>query len=680
MKLAKVQAILRQVTRMAPKETGGPGQSGKRTPSPTFRSGAELEAALVGKFLLGMVSGGLLVTGGLVVGSMLFPTRPANDNAPVAEAIAAPAVTTPEAGETVKADDKADAAKVEAMDAPLPKLEEGAAPGVVPDTQPPAEPVAAPEANSEAAPVVAATDPAPEAPKAEAVVAEPAVPSVAEVEKPLTVAEPPKPAASDADVAATTPETTAPAMPEIAIAAAPETAVPEAMVAEAKPVATEPAAEAAVTATVEPVPAAPAAPDPAAVEMAPVELAPVELAQNDPAPAAEPSAATPEGGAVPATEAAPAVTEPASETPAVQAPAEPAPAAEPAPEIAPDVIIEPPVAEAPAAEVPAAEVPAAEAPAEEVPAETSPVAPEVEAVPGAAVPAMPGSRPAALPGTTAPAEPEQPVILTEEAGKSPTFKPAPGLIRSGEGVIIKRGTDNATEPAPADGSTPVDPRPIAQFAATFDNPDAKPAFAIVLVDDGSPDLDRAGLAALPFPVSFALDPLDPATPERAAIYRAAGREVVMMVTGIATGAQASDVEVAFQSMEQGLPEAVAVMDLVDPTFQNNRGLAAAVIPILKAGGRGLLTWDEGLNAADQVARREDLEAAVLFRDLDQAGGDPVAVRRLLDRAVFKAGQDGQASVVGKADPATVAALLEWTVEGKAATVALAPVTAVLKVD
>jgi polysaccharide deacetylase 2 family uncharacterized protein YibQ len=56
------------------------------------------------------------------------------------------------------------------------------------------------------------------------------------------------------------------------------------------------------------------------------------------------------------------------------------------------------------------------------------------------------------------------------------------------------------------------------------------------------------------------------------------------------------------------------------------------------------------------------------------------VRRLLDRAVFKAGQDGLVSVVGKADPATVAALLEWTVEGKAATVALAPVTAVLKVD
>jgi polysaccharide deacetylase 2 family uncharacterized protein YibQ len=129
-----------------------------------------------------------------------------------------------------------------------------------------------------------------------------------------------------------------------------------------------------------------------------------------------------------------------------------------------------------------------------------------------------------------------------------------------------------------------------------------------------------------------------------------------------------------------MPEAVAAMELPDPTFQNNRPLASAVVPILKAQGRGLLTWDEGLNAADQVARREDLEAAVVFRSLDQAGGDSVALRRLMDRAVFKADQDGRASVVGTADPATVAALLEWTVEGKAATVALAPLTAVLKVD
>ncbi|MCX7289436.1 MAG: divergent polysaccharide deacetylase family protein, partial [Rhodobacterales bacterium] len=208
----------------------------------------------------------------------------------------------------------------------------------------------------------------------------------------------------------------------------------------------------------------------------------------------------------------------------------------------------------------------------------------------------------------------------------------------------------------------------------------KPAVAIVLIDPGTADLDRDGLASLPFPISVALDPMDPATPERSAIYRAAGKEVVMLATGIAEGAQASDIEVAFQSMAQGLPEAVAVMDLSVPTFQNRRPLASLVVPVIGAQGRGLLTWDEGLNAADQVARREDIPSAVVFRDLTSGGTDSAAIRRVLDRAIFKAGQDGRAVVAGTASPETVAALLEWSVEGRAATVALAPLTGVLTVE
>jgi polysaccharide deacetylase 2 family uncharacterized protein YibQ len=133
-------------------------------------------------------------------------------------------------------------------------------------------------------------------------------------------------------------------------------------------------------------------------------------------------------------------------------------------------------------------------------------------------------------------------------------------------------------------------------------------------------------------------------------------------------------------MEQGLPEAVAVMDLATPMFQNQRPLASIVVPIVASQGRGLLTWDQGLNAADQVARREDVAAAVIFRDLASSGTDGEAIRRLLDRAVFKAGQDGRAVVAGTASPETVAALLEWSVEGRAATIALGPLTAAMQID
>ncbi|TAG16653.1 MAG: hypothetical protein EAZ40_12690, partial [Rhodobacterales bacterium] len=122
------------------------------------------------------------------------------------------------------------------------------------------------------------------------------------------------------------------------------------------------------------------------------------------------------------------------------------------------------------------------------------------------------------------------------------------------------------------------------------------------------------------------------------------------------------------------------MDLEEAAFQDTRPLASLVVPVIGAQGRGLLTWDQGLNAADQVARREDIAAAVIFRDLTSAGTDGTAIRRILDRAVFKAGQDGRVTVAAAATPETVATLLEWTVEGRAATVAIGPLTAVMTVE
>lgn len=577
----------------------------------------KLEAAVVGKFLLGMVSGGLVVTGGLVIASALFPVAPANDNAPaaVAEPVVAPTATTPDAGPAVAeepgtAEAAADAGAA-SEPAPLTAVETGTETGTETGAEVPAATAATDDpanAPAEAAPAVDTTAEAPKAAGTEAT--EPAALAAAEVTKPETPAEPSKPAETLADAAVEPPEAPAEAASAVEV---PEPA-PEPAPAEAAPVETVPT-------------------EPAPVEPAPVEPAPVE-------PAVEPETAL----------------------------AESAPAGEPAVLDAATPGDDTLIAElAPAPEVPVTEAPPAQlTPPEPMPTPDSDAAPTDPAADEAA-PALPGTRPAPLPGETAEAEAE---------ARTSTFKPAPGLPRASEAAEEPAADPAATDPAAA----PIDPRPLAQFAATFENPDAKPPFAIVLVDDGSAGLDRANLAALPFPVSFALNPLDPASAQHAATYRAAGKEVVMLVTGIAEGAMPADVEVAFQSMEQGLPEAVAVMDLPVPSFQNRRPLAATVVPILKAQGRGLLTWDAGLNAADQVARREDLEAGVIFRDIGSTGSDAAAIRRLLDRAVFKAGQDGRVSVVGSADPATVAALLEWTVEGKAATVALAPVTAVLTVE
>ena len=142
-------------------------------------------------------------------------------------------------------------------------------------------------------------------------------------------------------------------------------------------------------------------------------------------------------------------------------------------------------------------------------------------------------------------------------------------------------------------------------------------------------------------------------------------------------ATAADLEQTFQSNAATLPESVAVLDQASDGFQDNRPLATMVIPVLQAQGRGLLTFDKGLNAADQVARREGLRAATIFRSLDTDGEDTPLIRRYLDRAAFKAAQEGRVVVLGQTRDETVAALLEWTVEGRAASIALAPLTATL---
>jgi polysaccharide deacetylase 2 family uncharacterized protein YibQ len=262
---------------------------------------------------------------------------------------------------------------------------------------------------------------------------------------------------------------------------------------------------------------------------------------------------------------------------------------------------------------------------------------------------------------------------------------AEGLPKAADGVTVGRlpsiaAPEAGAEAAPAEAMALPDDAsqpPIKRYAAAFANTSGKPLFSLILSDDGSPDLDRAKLAALPFPVTFAVNPLAPNAAEAAATYRAGGKEVVMIATGLPTGAQPSDVEQSFQAMSAALPESVAVVDLAQKGFQDDRALASQIVAIIKDQGRGLITYDRGLNAADQVARREDLPAAIVFRDLDGQGEETPMIRRYLDRAAFKAAQEGRVTVIGTAKPATVAAIMEWTIEGRASSVTMAPASAVM---
>lgn len=430
------------------------------------------------------------------------------------------------------------------------------------------------------------------------------------------------------------------------------------------------------------------APEPAPLPEAPkAEVAP-EILQKGPVEAEEPAPADPADTApAPAPDAA-AASQPAEVAEEIAPSVPPAGVSGEAPQ-APSAPSEPAVDGAEG--VPAATADAAPGVAPAV----EPAAPKAEAAPMAVEPppepAAPVEEALLQPDPPAAPDPAPALVVPQEPGVT-TPEPAPGLEADGAigmavpGVTTDRlprigdaeeapapeGQDDLAELA-VTGTTPLE-----LFARDFDNPAGKPLFSIILIDRGTPPEDRVTLAALPFPVTFALDPLAPDSAEAARVYRAAGQEVAMLAAGIPVGATAGDLEQTFQALDMALPEAVAVLDEAAGGFQDQPDLARQAVPIVAEQGRGLVTYDRGLNTADQVARREGVPAAVIFRILDSEGESIPKMRNYLDRAAFKAAQEGRVLVIGTTKPETVAAILEWTVEGRASTVALAPVSAVLE--
>ena len=307
------------------------------------------------------------------------------------------------------------------------------------------------------------------------------------------------------------------------------------------------------------------------------------------------------------------------------------------------------------------------------------------AEPVAAEPTEPAAKPAEGVGAspeTIPARQAKPGILalTDPGMPNAANAPKPGFATDAPGVRIIR--PSATRPLPAARADAGAARQVAdglpalvRNAADFANPGGKPLMSVILIDDGSQDPAR--ITGLGFPVTVALDPTRPGAADAAATYRAAGLEVLILATAVPAGATASDLEVTFQSHFNALPQAVGVLDLPLDGFQDNRVLAQQIVRILGDGGYGLVTIDKGLNPAAQVAERERLAQARVFRELDAAGENTAVIRRYLDRAAFRGAQQGSVVVLGHSTAETLQALVEWAAGGRAANMAMSPVSAAM---
>ncbi|SHI88660.1 Uncharacterized conserved protein YibQ, putative polysaccharide deacetylase 2 family [Shimia gijangensis] len=218
--------------------------------------------------------------------------------------------------------------------------------------------------------------------------------------------------------------------------------------------------------------------------------------------------------------------------------------------------------------------------------------------------------------------------------------------------------------------------PFVRNAVPYDAAEGKPLMAIVLMDDGAPEIDPEALQNFPYPLSIAIGTLVPDVAERVKMYQGMGFEVMAMVD-LPGAASPADVEVALDAHLSVMPEAVAIMEGTGDGLQGSKALSDQVTAVLKDSGHGLLLFPKGLNTAQKLASREGVPAASAFRDFDQKGQNANVIRRFLDQAAFKADQEGGVVMVGRLREETLSALLVWGLQDRAGSVALAPVSTVI---
>lgn len=355
--------------------------------------------------------------------------------------------------------------------------------------------------------------------------------------------------------------------------------------------------------------------------------------------------------------------------------------------------------------------PAAPAAEEERIAALPPGLTEAPAAPGARLPGRPGKLPRAgapeapeapeapdAPAATGPqaaAPPQQNAQQPVPAPESPPLSeraprsglPGKAARRIGEDnrpsfgkrvvPLTERGQVESRLPSIETAEAEARLSALAANAAPFENTEARPLVSVILVDVGDKGLDRAALQAINFPVTFAIDPTDPGAVEAARSYRAAGFEVLILPTGLPEGARPQDLETTLQTYFARFPDAAGLLDTGADGIQDDPALARQLLAIAADSGHGLVFSGSGLNTALRSAESAGLPAAQVWRELDAAGETPQAIGRSLDRAAFRAAQDGAVVLVGHSSAPTVTSLLAWQAGQKGRTVAFAPVSAVL---
>lgn len=271
----------------------------------------------------------------------------------------------------------------------------------------------------------------------------------------------------------------------------------------------------------------------------------------------------------------------------------------------------------------------------------------------------------------------RPEVIVLDAPSAPAGKPATGFQNAGNVTTNRLPSIGNDATRAADQLTADAPLPAIQaYALPFTSAGSAPLYSVVLIDPGTKagGLDPATLKTIGFPLTIAIDPNRMEAALDAATYRAAGFEVAILASALPEGATAQDLEVAVEAWRQVIPEAVAVVEPPKPVLQTNRVLSQTLVKILAREGLGLITQEGGLNAADQLAAKEGVPHARIWRVIDDGREKAPVIERMLGRAGFEASKDGAVAVMLSAWPESLSGLLTWE-PSRDKDIALAPISA-----
>lgn len=228
---------------------------------------------------------------------------------------------------------------------------------------------------------------------------------------------------------------------------------------------------------------------------------------------------------------------------------------------------------------------------------------------------------------------------------------------------------------PAADALPDDAPALLRHAVTFADTGAPAKISVMLLDSGEMQDAASAVADIGFIPTVTVNALSPASADLAQTYRAAGIEVAIQAA-LPDGAQPSDVEVAFAAALGSLPD-VAMLFSDGTGAMQDRAVTEQVMQILAADGYGFVTVQRGLSNAARVAEQGGVSAATILRDIDGEGEDRRTIARALDQAAFRARQTGEAVLLGRVKPDTLAALRAWAADLDQDALVIAPVSAIL---